>query len=280
MEWREKMEGKLYICATPIGNLGDITIRALETLREVDFIAAEDTRHTIKLLNYFEIKKKMISCHEHNEMSRSTEIINRVLAGESCALVSDAGMPGISDPGEVLVREAIKSNVEIVILPGATAFASALVLSGLDTHKFVFEGFMGHKKSERTKELEKLKFERRTMIFYESPHRLKETLKIMVKVLGDRNISISREITKKFEETVRGTVSFCLEHFEAKDVKGEFVIVVEGSMEDEEAAEEIDVRKKLLELLDEGYTKKDAVKKVSSDYKLHKNEVYQISLEI
>jgi len=273
------MEGKLYICATPIGNLGDITIRVLDTLKEVDFIAAEDTRHTLKLLNHFDIKKKMVSCHEHNEMSRSAGIISRVIAGESCALVSDAGMPGISDPGEILIREAIKRNVEVVILPGPTAFASALVISGLNTRKFVFEGFLGHKKSERTKELEKLKFEKRTMIFYESPHRLKETLKIMGKVLGDRNISISREITKKFEETVRGPVSFCLEHFEAKDVKGEFVIVVEGSSE-EEVEEEIDVREKLLELLDEGFTKKDAVKKISKDYNLHKNEVYQISLEI
>ncbi|SHJ13234.1 16S rRNA (cytidine1402-2'-O)-methyltransferase [Dethiosulfatibacter aminovorans DSM 17477] len=273
------MEGKLYICTTPIGNLGDITIRALETLKEVDFIAAEDTRHTIKLLNHFDIKKRMVSCHEHNEMSRSTEIINRVLAGESCALVSDAGMPGISDPGEILIKEAIKRNVEVVILPGATAFASALVISGLDTHKFVFEGFLAHKKSERTRELENLRNERRTMIFYESPHRLKETLKIMMKTLGDRNMSISREITKKFEETVRGNISFCLDHFESKDVKGEFVIVVEGSSE-EEMEEEVDVRKKLIELLDEGYTKKDAVKKVSKDYNLHKNEVYQISLEI
>ena len=223
------MEGKLYICATPIGNLGDITIRALETLREVDFIAAEDTRHTIKLLNYFEIKKKMISCHEHNELSRSTEIINRVLAGESCALVSDAGMPGISDPGEVLVREAIKSNVEIVILPGATAFASALVLSGLDTHKFVFEGFLPQKKG-RHKRLTELSSESRTIVFYESPYRLVKTLTQLAEYFGpERKGSVSRELTKIHEENVRGSLQELVQHFSEGSVKGEIVIVVEGS---------------------------------------------------
>lgn len=275
------MAGILYVCATPIGNLEDITLRVLNILKEVDFIAAEDTRHTIKLLNHFEIKKSMLSCHEHNENQKSGYIIERILQGESCALVSDAGMPGISDPGEILIREAIKNGIETIVVPGASAFVSALVISGLRTDKFVFEGFLPHKKGEKLKVLEKLEKENRTIIFYESPHRLLDTLKLMLKALGDREVSVSRELTKKFEETVRGKISYIIEYFEAKEVRGEFVVVIEGNDQTEENnIEEIDVEEILRKLLDEGYTKKDAVKEVVKKYKLNKNEVYQKSLGI
>ena len=221
----------LYLVATPIGNLEDISLRALRTLKEVNLIAAEDTRRTKQLLSKYDIATPITSYHEHNKRVKLGYLMDFLATGD-IAVVSDAGMPGISDPGEILIREAINRNVEVVILPGATAFASALVISGLDTHKFVFEGFLAHKKNERTRELEKLKGERRTMIFYESPHRLKETLKIMLKTLGDRNISISREITKKFEEIIRGKVGDVLEKFKQKSPKGEVVVVIAGSSQD------------------------------------------------
>ncbi|PKM70527.1 MAG: 16S rRNA (cytidine(1402)-2'-O)-methyltransferase [Firmicutes bacterium HGW-Firmicutes-18] len=273
------MDGKLYVCATPIGNLEDITLRVLKILKEVNFIAAEDTRHTIKLLNHYEIKNRLISYHEHNEKKRSGEIIEKLLSGESCALVSDAGMPGISDPGAIIIKEAIENNIEIIVLPGATAFVPALVMSGFDTDKFVFEGFLPNKKGDKHKALEKLIYEARTIIFYESPHRLTDTLKAMIKVLGKRQISVSREITKKFEETVRGDLEEVLEYFESKEIKGEFVLVVKGS---EESLPElsVDVDKALRELISEGMTKKDAVNHLVKTYKLNKNDVYQKSLEI
>ncbi|MDP3387345.1 MAG: 16S rRNA (cytidine(1402)-2'-O)-methyltransferase [Eubacteriales bacterium] len=273
------MEGKLYICATPIGNLEDITLRVLNVLKDVNFIAAEDTRHTIKLLNHYEIKNRLVSYHEHNEKKRSGEIIEKLLSGESCALVSDAGMPGISDPGAIIIQEAIKNNIEIIVLPGATAFVPALVMSGFDTEKFVFEGFLPSKKGEKSKALEKLVYEARTMIFYESPHRLTDTLKAMIKAFSARQVSVSREITKKFEETVRGDLGEVLAYFEAKDIKGEFVLVVKGS---EESIPEpsIDIEKALRDLINEGMTKKDAVNHLVKTYKLNKNEVYQKSLQI
>ncbi|HBH12291.1 MAG: Ribosomal RNA small subunit methyltransferase I [Clostridiales bacterium 38_11] len=273
------MDGKLYVCATPIGNLEDITLRVLRVLKEVDFIAAEDTRHTIKLLNHYETKNRLISYHEHNEKKRSEQIIEKLLSGESCALVSDAGMPGISDPGEFIIREAIKNNIEIIVLPGATAFVPAIVLSGFDTDKFVFEGFLPSKKGEKRKALEKLVDEERTIIFYESPHRLTDTLKAMIKAFGKRQVSVSREITKKFEETVRGDLEEVLTFFEAKDIKGEFVLVVKGSEESLPEAS-IDMDKALRELIDDGMTKKDAVNHLVKTYRLNKNDVYQKSLKL
>ena len=193
------MSGKLYICPTPIGNLEDITYRTLRVLNEVDLIAAEDTRHSIKLLNHFEISKPLTSYFEHNKDTKGDYLINKLLEGENIALISDAGMPGISDPGEDLIKQAIEHNIEIDVLPGATAFAVALVGSGLDTHKFVFEGFLDRDKKVRRKRLEELKEEDRTMIFYESPHRLKDTLKDMLKILGNRKIAVNRELTKKYQ---------------------------------------------------------------------------------
>jgi 16S rRNA (cytidine1402-2'-O)-methyltransferase len=275
------MAGQLYICATPIGNLEDITIRVLRTLQEVDFIAAEDTRHTIKLLNHFEINKKMVSCHEHNELNKSKKIIERILDGESCALVSDAGTPGISDPGSILIKEAILHNVQVIVLPGPTALVSALVISGLATDRFAFEGFLSHKKSERVKSLKKLINEERTLIFYESPHRLLETLRLMMEIFGNRKMSISREITKKFEETVRGDIALCIDYFTEQAVRGEFVIVVEGNdIPTEEKSESIDIKSLLEAYIEEGMSRKDAVNKISADYSLNKNEVYKKSIEI
>jgi 16S rRNA (cytidine1402-2'-O)-methyltransferase len=273
------MEGKLYICATPIGNLEDITLRALKILKEVDFIAAEDTRHTIKLLNHYDIKNNLISYHGHNEKRRSSQIIEKLISGESCALVSDAGMPGISDPGAVIIKEAILNNVEVVVLPGATAFVSALVMSGFETDRFVFEGFLPHKRGDKISALEKIYNENRTIIFYESPHRLIDTLKAMIAVFGSRQLSVSREITKKFEETVRGDLGEVLDYFEGKEIKGEFVLVVKGN---EAPIKEvsIDIDKYLIELLDAGMTKKDAVNYLVKTYRLNKNDVYKKSLEI
>lgn len=273
------MEGKLYICATPIGNLEDITLRALKILKEVDFIAAEDTRHTIKLLNHYDIKNNLISYHGHNEKRRSSQIIEKLISGESCALVSDAGMPGISDPGAVIIKEAILNNVEVVVLPGATAFVSALVMSGFETDRFVFEGFLPHKRGDKISALEKIYNENRTIVFYESPHRLIDTLKAMIAVFGSRQLSVSREITKKFEETVRGDLGEVLDYFEGKEIKGEFVLVVKGN---EAPIKEvsIDIDKYLIELLDAGMTKKDAVNYLVKTYRLNKNDVYKKSLEI
>ena len=201
------MSGKLYVCATPIGNLEDITYRTLRVLNEVDLIAAEDTRHSIKLLNHFEISKPLTSYHEHNKDSKGGYLINKLLEGENIALISDAGMPGISDPGEEVIKQAIENNIEIEVLPGATASITALVGSGLETAKFAFEGFLDRDKKRRREQLEEIKHEKRTIIFYESPHRLKDTLKDMLKILGNRSISINRELTKKYQEIIRNDSS-------------------------------------------------------------------------
>ena len=222
------MSGKLYICPTPIGNLEDITYRTLRVLNEVDLIAAEDTRHSIKLLNHFEISKPLTSYHEHNKDSKGGYLINKLLEGENVAVISDAGMPGISDPGEDIIREAIENNIEVEVLPGATAFVTALVGSGLDTRKFAFEGFLDRDKKTRREQLEDVKEESRTMIFYESPHRLKDTLKDMSKVLGNRKISINRELTKKYQEIIREDIDKAIEIFNERDIKGEFVLIVDG----------------------------------------------------
>ena len=207
------MSGKLYICPTPIGNLEDITYRTLRTLKEVDLIAAEDTRHSIKLLNHFEISKPLTSYHEHNKDSKGDYLINKLIDGENIALISDAGMPGISDPGEEIIKQAIQNNIEIEVLPGATAFVMALVGSGMDTHRFVFEGFLDRDKKVRKAQLEELKEESRTIIFYESPHRLKDTLKDMLKILGNRNISINRELTKKYQEIIRENIDMSMNKY-------------------------------------------------------------------
>lgn len=249
--------GILYICPTPIGNLEDITLRTLRILEEVDLIAAEDTRHTVKLLNHFDIKKPLTSYHDHNIKEKGVELIERLNNGESIALVSDAGMPGISDPGQELIRDAIEEGVEVIGLPGATASITALVISGLSTEKFIFEGFLSSKKKARLEELGKIKDYDKTTIIYEAPHRLLSLLEDMKELLGDRKISISRELTKKYEETFRGTPAEALEKFKNSGVRGEFVIVIEGKPEEEEIPlEEIDIRELIQQYLDQGYRKK------------------------
>lgn len=282
----EKPIGKLYLCPTPIGNLDDITFRTLETLKYVDLIAAEDTRHTIRLLNYFEIKKPLTSYHEHNKQEKGKILIDKIIDGENIAIVTDAGMPAISDPGEDLVKLAIEENIEIVALPGPTAFVLALVVSGFSTRRFIYEGFLSSNKKSRREELEIFKSETRTVILYESPHRLKDLLKDIEIVLGDRELSISREITKKYEEVFRGTIKECIEKFTEQDPRGEFIVVLKGVNQkiiDDEKTEQwqdLSIREHILVCIDEGLSKKEAIKKVSKQRKIHKNEVYQEALDL
>ena len=277
------MSGKLYICPTPIGNLEDITYRTLRVLNEVDLIAAEDTRHSIKLLNHFEISKPLTSYFEHNKDTKGDYLINKLLEGENIALISDEGMPGISDPGEDLIKQAIEHNIEIDVLPGATAFAVALVGSGLDTHKFVFEGFLDRDKKIRRKRLEELKEEERTMIFYESPHRLKDTLKDMLKILGNRKIAVNRELTKKYQEVIREDIETVLKIYEEKEIKGEFVLIVggfEGEKQSKNNYDSLTEREYVIELINNGLSKKDAIKTVCKDRKLKKDVVYKQVLDL
>lgn len=266
----------IYFCPTPIGNLKDITKRTLEVLESVDIIAAEDTRITLKLLNNYGIKKKLISYHKFNEKEQSKYIID-LSEDKDIAIVTDAGLPGISDPGEVLARELIKENIDFTVLPGPNAALTALVLSGLSSEHFMFYGFLDSKSSHRKKQLESLKEFPYTMIFYEAPHRLKQTLFDIYEVLGDRKISISREITKMYEQTLRNTTKYFYENFDEIKLKGEFVIVIDG-YEKEEV--EIDIEELLKEKLESGMKKSQAVKEISKEYDIPKNEVYKISLEV
>lgn len=277
------MSGKLYICPTPIGNLEDITYRTLRVLNEVDLIAAEDTRHSIKLLNHFEISKPLTSYFEHNKDTKGDYLINKLLDGENIALISDAGMPGISDPGQDLIQQAIENNIEIDVLPGATAFAVALVGSGLDTHKFAFEGFLDRDKKIRRKRLEEIKEEDRTMIFYESPHRLKDTLKDMLKILGNRKVALNRELTKKYQEVIREDIETVLKIYEEKEIKGEFVLIVDGFKGEKQTKNNYDnltEREYVIQLINEGLSKKDAIKAVCKDRKLKKDVVYKQVLDL
>ena len=277
------MSGKLYICPTPIGNLEDMTYRTVRILNEVDLIAAEDTRHSIKLLNHFEISKPLTSYHEHNKDSKGGYLINKLLDGENIALISDAGMPGISDPGEDIIKQAIEHNIEIEVLPGATASITALVGSGLETAKFAFEGFLDRDKKVRRNQLEELKEERRTIIFYESPHRLKDTLKDMLKVLGNRKIAVNREITKKYQEIIREDIETVINVFNEKEVKGEFVLIVEGFKGEktvQNSYDDLNEREYVLALMESGMDKKDAIKTVCKDRKLKKDVVYKKVLDL
>ena len=279
----EKNNGILYIIATPIGNLEDITLRAIRILKEVDLIAAEDTRHSIKLLNHFEISKPLTSYHEHNKDSKGGYLINKLLEGENIALISDAGMPGISDPGEDIIKQAIEHNIDIEVLPGATASITALVGSGLETAKFAFEGFLDRDKKVRRNQLEELKEERRTIIFYESPHRLKDTLKDMLKVLGNRRIAVNREITKKYQEIIREDIETVINIFNEKEVKGEFVLIVEGFKGEktvQNSYEDLTEREYVITLMENGMDKKDAIKTVCKDRKLKKDVVYKQVLDL
>ncbi len=270
--------GKLYICPTPIGNLEDITLRTLRILREVDIIACEDTRHSLRLLNHYEIKKPLTSYHEHNIREKGQELIQKLIEGNNIAIITDAGMPGISDPGADLIKLSIEEDIEVVVLPGATASITALVASGLNTRKFVFEGFLPSKKKDRIKALETLVNEKRTIIFYESPHRVINSMEDMLEVLGNRNIAVCRELTKHYEEILRGNFETALKRFNQDVVKGEFVIIVEGNTEVEK--EEINIEEELIRHLENGLTKKEAIKKVVEEKKIPKNIVYSESLKL
>ncbi len=274
-------KGILYICPTPIGNLEDITLRTLRVLKEVDLIAAEDTRHTVKLLNHYEIKKPLISYHEHNKKIKGDLLIEKLKEGTNIGLVTDAGMPGISDPGEDIIQLAIENRVKVVALPGATASITALVVSGLPTDKFVFEGFLPSKRKDRIKELKRLKIEYRTIILYEAPHRILNLLKDMEEILGNRQIAISRELTKIYEETFRGTIKEVLDKLEKERPRGEFVLVIKGKDRvEEDLYEDITIKEHIKFHMEEGLTKKDAVKKVASLRNIPKNLVYKESLKI
>ncbi len=273
------MPGVLYVCATPIGNLSDITERFVKTIESVDFIAAEDTRHTLKLLNYLGIHKPLISYYEHNKRERGEIILNRILNGESAALVSDAGMPAISDPGEELVAMCHDAGVKAITIPGCCAAVSALSVSGLPTGRFCFEGFLTVNKQGRREHLEMVSKETRTMIFYEAPHKLLSTLKDMLKAWGDRRISLCRELTKLHEETVRTTLSQAVEYYSENNPKGEFVLIVEGAEEvREEMSETPEVQ--LKNLISSGMDKKDAIKAVAKNMGVPKNEVYSLALKL
>jgi len=270
------MSGTLYLVGTPIGNLGDISPRAIETLRSVDFIAAEDTRVTIKLLNHFEIKKPLISYYAHNQRERGEEIVSRMLAGESCALVSDAGMPAISDPGEELVALCAEQGVEVICIPGPSAFVTALALSGLPTDRFTFEGFLSTANKTRREHLKSLLYEQRTMVFYEAPHKLPNTLGDMLEAWGNRRVALCRELTKKFEETIRTTLSEAVMRYQAEKPRGEFVLVIEGAPEAEpaETFSLQDALARLRHLMESGTSLKDAARQVSEETGIAKNRLY------
>lgn len=268
------MSGKLYVVGTPIGNLEDMSVRAVNTLQEVDFIAAEDTRVTLKLLNHFEIKKPMVSYHEHNAREKGGEIITRLLSGQTCAIVTDAGMPCISDPGEDLVRLCAENGIDTVVIPGPSAAISALALSGLSTSKFVFEGFLNPQKNARLERLEELKREKRTIIFYEAPHKLCDTLSAMYQVLGDRKITLARELTKIYEEVIRTTLSQAVALFEEKAPKGEFVLVVEGMVEEEQSLTFEQALELIQALVDKGEPLSKAAKDVARQTGFKKGELY------
>lgn len=274
------MNGKLYLVATPIGNLEDMTLRAIRTLNEVDYIAAEDTRHTIKLLNHFEIKKPLQSYHEHNKTEKGNKIIEDLLNGQQVALVTDAGTPAISDPGEDLVKLCYKNNIEVTSIPGAVALINGLILSGKDTRRFCFEGFLPFNKKERNNVLNGLKIETRTIIVYEAPHKLKGTIDDLFQALGNRNITITRELTKKFEEVLLMTLEEAVCYYKENDPRGEYVLVIEG--ESQLKLEEEKVEKWLEMTLEEHlniYMKKDmskneAIKTIAKDRNMTRKEVY------
>lgn len=274
------MSGKLYVVGTPIGNLSDMTIRAVETLKNVDFICAEDTRVTAKLLNHFEIKKSLISYHEHNAKQSGKNIIDRLKSGESCAVVTDAGMPCISDPGENLVRLCAENDIETVVVPLASAAVSALAISGLSTSRFTFEGFLSTTKKQRLEHLGSLVNETRTMIFYEAPHKLIYTLRDMYEFFGDRKISLCRELTKIHEEVIRTTLSGAIEKYSAISPKGEFVLVIEGKPKDIEIQETIEEAiKQVHELIDKGIRAADACKQIAKITSFSKSELYSKILD-
>lgn len=278
-------KGTLYLCATPIGNLEDITFRVLRTLKEVDVIAAEDTRNSIKLLNHFEIKTPMTSYHEYNKIEKGRELVRQMLSGTNIALITDAGTPGISDPGEELVRMAREAGITVTSLPGACACITALTISGLPTRRFAFEAFLPSDKKECRQILNDLKEETRTIILYEAPHRLKKTLALLLETLGDREVRVCRELTKKHEATVSGLLSAVIAHFEVEEPRGECVLVLHGKdfadIEKEEQAmwQEMTIEEHVEYYLSQGMDKKDAMKAAANDRGMSKRDIYQALLE-
>ncbi len=274
-----KMSGKLYVVGTPIGNLSDFSPRAVETLASVDFIAAEDTRVTLKLLNHFDIKKPMVSYFEHNRRERGDVILERIKAGENCAIVTDAGMPAISDPGEDLVNLCLSSGITVESVPGPTAFATAVAMSGLPSGRFTFEGFLSVNKPSRREHLEEIVSERRTMVFYEAPHKLTATLKDLYKYLGDRRIALIKELTKIHETVERTTLSAACEKYSQQTPKGEFVIVIEGSTEPKQKEVSLDEAVLLAKrLVESGMAINDAAKETAKETKLKKGDIYKALL--
>ena len=270
------MNGNLYLVATPIGNLEDITLRAINVLKNVDLIAAEDTRHTLKLLNHLEISKPMISCHRHNENEKSNKIIEKLKDGKNIAIVSDAGTPGISDPGEEVVKEAIKENIQIIPIPGACAAINALIVSGIDTKEFYFLGFLPLNKKLRKEKLNEIKNINKTIILYEAPHKILNTINDLENILENRQVVFAREITKIHEEFIRGTIKEIKEKIE--NPKGEFVIIIEGNKN----VENIENKLNLLTINEhynyyenKGYSKKEIIKLIAKDRNVNKNEIYQ-----
>lgn len=274
------MSGTLYIVGTPIGNLGDISPRALETLESVDFIAAEDTRVTLKLLNHFEIKKPLISYFEHNRREKGDIIADRIESGESCALVTDAGMPAVSDPGEDLVALCHERGIKVSAVPGPTAFATAVALSGLPVGRFTFEGFLSVNKNARKLHLEEIRDEKRTMVFYEAPHKLSATLSDLYSALGERRIAIVREITKIYEEVIRINLSEAAEKYAEQPLKGEIVLVVEGKTEIETEEVSVEDALRLARIyINEGISASMAAKKAAKETGIKKGDIYKLLIE-
>ena len=274
------MAGILYLVATPIGNLGDFSPRAVETLAQADFIAAEDTRVSVKLLNHFDIKKPLVSYHEHNRASAGQAILERLLSGETCALVTDAGTPAISDPGQELVALCAANGVTVQAIPGCCAAIAALAVSGLDTRRFTFEGFLPSGKKERRAALEELTGETRTMVFHEAPHRLRQTLADMAELLGDRPVALCRELTKLHEDTVRTTLAQATAFYQANEPRGEYVLVVAGREKQDAPALTLDEgTARVLALRDDGMKLKEAVRRVADDTGLPRNALYDAALK-
>lgn len=279
------MAGTLFLCATPIGNLGDITLRVLETLKSVDLIAAEDTRNTRKLLTHFEIHKPLTSYHEYNKYEKADELIGHLQRGENIAVVTDAGTPAISDPGEVLAARCIEAGIRVTSLPGACALITALTMSGMRARRFCFEGFLPMEKKERRRILDQLRTEERTMILYEAPHRLRETLSQLEELFPERRITLCRELTKKYEEAIPMTVHEAVLYYQENTPRGEYVLVIEGMDPDEKKAQseagwqQMDLADHMKLYTDQGFSEKEAMKKVAADRGVSKRDIYRALLE-
>lgn len=280
-EGEKEMTGTLYLCATPIGNLRDMTPRVLDTLKEVDMIAAEDTRNSIRLLNYFEIKTPMTSYHEYNKIEKAKQIVSWLMEGKNIALITDAGTPGISDPGEVLVDQCLKEGIPVTSLPGCCALITALTLSGISARRFCFEGFLPADKKEKKLIMEELQKETRTIIMYEAPHHLKRTLTELYQALGERRVTLCRELTKRFETVFPTTLAGALAFYADNDPKGEYVLVIEGAdrrdllWEEQQSWENISIKEHMEIYENQGFDRKVAMKKVASDRGISKRDVYQ-----